>query len=84
MAKKSAAAISADTKFTREHYDRILLKIPKGTRDDLKAAAKAAGAPSVNAFIASVLEKETGLNLVLRGELPYKRKADGGKSETEK
>lgn len=84
MGKKSAAAISADTKFTREHYDRILLKIPKGTREGLKAAAKAAGAPSVNAYIASVLEKETGLELVLRGELPYKRKTDGIESETEK
>lgn len=84
MGKKSAAAISADTKFTREHYDRILLKIPKGTRESLKAAAKAAGAPSVNAYIASVLEKETGLELVLRGELPYKCKTDGIESKTEK
>ena len=50
----------------------------------MRALATEAGFASVNAYIAEILERETGERFALRGELPYKRKTDGGESETEK
>lgn len=81
MAKTSAAQAAASERYKRGHYDRILLQLPAGSREKLRTAATAAGFSSVNGWIASILEKETGELFTLRGELPYKRKSTGDNSE---
>lgn len=41
---------AAVAKYVKTHYDRIDLRVEKGFRDEIKAAASASG-ESVNAFI---------------------------------
>jgi len=48
--KTSKAAQKAVQKYVSNNYDRIVLTLPKGTRDQIKAAAAAAG-ESTNTFI---------------------------------
>ena len=84
MAKTSKAAQAAAGRYQAAKYDQIRINVPKGRRAELAAAAKAAGASSLSSWLLGLAERETGLDLVLRGELPYKRKTDGGESETEK
>lgn len=50
----SEAQKKAVTKYTRENYDKILVTIPKGERERIKAAAEAAGM-SMNAFIVDAI-----------------------------
>lgn len=50
----SEAQKKAVTKYTRENYDKILVTIPKGEREKIKAAAEAAGM-SMNAFIVDAI-----------------------------
>lgn len=73
-AKISPAQIAASEKYKREHYDRLQLLLPAGSRERLRAAATAAGFSSVNGWIAALLERETGERFRLTGELPYKKK----------
>lgn len=86
MAKASKAAQAAARKYAVSRYDQIRLQVPKGRRADLQAAAAAAGASSLSAWLLGLAERETGLELVLRGELPYKkmRSADDPGEQTEK
>ena len=82
MAKTTAAQAAASERYKKRNYDRVLLQLPAGSRDRLRAAAAAAGCGSVNAWIAGVLERETGERFTLRGELPYKKGgADPGPGE---
>ena len=76
----------ASNDYRRRHYDRILLQFPRGARDGLRAAAAAAGFASVNAWIAAVLERETGLELSLRGEFGPRKPGTARKNpeQTEK
>lgn len=88
MAKTTAAQAAASERYKRKNYDRILLQFPAGSRDRLKAAATAAGFRSVNAWIAALLERETGDAFTLRGELPHRNKrkipAENPAEQTEK
>mgnify|MGYP002509571563 FL=1 len=83
MPKQSPAQNAANERYKKKNYDRILLQFPLGSRDRLRALAAKAGFSSVNAYIADVLEHETGEHFSLRGELPWKA-AQNTKSETEK
>lgn len=58
----------ATHKYIRTHYDRIELQIPAGMKEKLKECAKQSGARSLQQWITTLLEKETGLDLVLKGE----------------
>ena len=48
--KVSKAQQKAVQRYVSNNYDRIVLTLPKGTRDQIKAAAVAAG-ESTNTFI---------------------------------
>lgn len=50
----SEAQKKAVTKYTRENYDKILVTIPKGEREKIKAVAETAGM-SMNAFIVDAI-----------------------------
>lgn len=73
-AKTSRAAQAAASRYRAANYDQVVLRMPKGRRADLADAARAAGYRSLSAWLLSLAERETGLQLVLRGELPHKRK----------
>lgn len=83
MPKQSPAQNAANERYKKKNYDRILLQFPLGSRDRLRTLAAEAGFSSVNAYIADVLERETGEHFTLRGELPWKA-VQKTKSETEK
>ena len=70
MAKNSSIA---NARYKIENYDRINLQLPRGSREALRAAAAAAGNASLNAWIASILERETGISLTMTGR-PWQRK----------
>lgn len=53
--KVSKAQQRAVNKYVKNNYDRILFTAPKGYKDDLKAAAAAAG-ESVNGYIKAAVD----------------------------
>lgn len=53
--KVSKAQQAAVNKYVRKNYDRILLTLKKGRKDDIKAAAAAAG-ESVNEYIMKAVD----------------------------
>ncbi|WP_298730465.1 Arc family DNA-binding protein [uncultured Subdoligranulum sp.] len=59
----SKAQIKATTKYEAAKYDKILVRMPKGQRAEVQAAADAAG-ESLNGYIVSAvkqrMEKESG------------------------
>lgn len=59
---------AANNDYKRRNYDRILFQFPKGSREALREFAKSAGYESVNAWVAAVLGRETGLDLALPGD----------------
>ena len=54
---KGKAAQAAVTRYKQKNYDRILVLLPKGERDRVKAYAKNQG-QSVNALIQDLLARE--------------------------
>lgn len=71
----------AVTKYTNTHYDRIDFKVPSGMRERLREHAESVGEKSLQRWIAGVLEKETGLELVLHGEFPPRKKPKEAQDE---
>ena len=65
---KTATEIKDD--YTRRNYDRILLKMPKGMRDEVKRVAAEQGV-SVNRYILEAVEQRSGLKLTLDNGLPW-------------
>ena len=53
--KVSRAQQKAVNKYVKNNYDKILVTVPKGDREKIKAAADAAG-ESVNAYIKKAVE----------------------------
>lgn len=51
------ASTKAKNKYNAENYERISLSVPKGKKDEYKAAAEAAGYYSLNKFIIDCIEK---------------------------
>ena len=77
--KPSHAAIR---RYRKANYDRIEFMVSAGKRDILQKLANEAGAKSLSAWIAGIIEKETGIPLVLTGELPaLKNKKDDEENE---
>ncbi len=54
MAAKTSAAVK--NKWNKENYDRIEIIVPKGKKDQIKAAADARG-ESVNSYINKAVEE---------------------------
>ena len=75
----------ANKKFVSTHYDRIEIQVPSGMRERLKEYAQEAGSRSLQQWISGILERETGLDLVLRGEFgpQAKPKEDSNEGEAE-
>ena len=44
-------------KYEKENYDKVLLRLPKGNREKIKAHAQQKGM-SVNAYIVDLIEKD--------------------------
>ena len=69
----------ATVEYERRNYDKVILKVPKGKKELIRAAADAAGV-SMNRFVLSCVEHETGLALTLDNALPWAQEC-AGKSE---
>ena len=50
------AAQAAVQRYEAKAYDKILVRVPKGRRDEIQAAAEAAG-QSVNAYIVEAVDR---------------------------
>lgn len=57
----SQAQNKATQKYIKTHYDTIVLRIPKGKKEEYKAAAIKRGM-SLNAFIINAIEKAAAEN----------------------
>ena len=53
----SKAQQKAVNKYVRENYDRVLLTMPKGKKDEYKAHAQSKGM-SLNAYIIGLIEAD--------------------------
>ena len=53
----SKAQQKADGKYEKENYDKVLLRLQKGSRDKIKAHAQQKGM-SLNAYIVDLIEKD--------------------------
>ena len=53
----------ATMKYVKAAYDRIEVKVPKGQRDAVRAAAEAKGYEGVQPYIIALLEADSGLQL---------------------
>lgn len=58
MAEISKAQRQCVSRYEAANYDRILLRLPKGRREAVKAQADAAG-KSLNAYLIGLIEGET-------------------------
>ena len=67
MNKMQQSQINANYRYARKTYDTIVLNVPKGAKEEIKALAEAQG-DSVNKYICKILERETGVKLTLDGE----------------
>lgn len=56
MGEEKFDQIRYNNDFNKEHYDRISLMLPKGTKEKLKQEAAARGYKSVNALIVAAIE----------------------------
>ena len=56
MSPASKAAQKAVTKYVKEKYDRVVLTMPKGKRDAIKAAAQAQS-ESLNGFVTTAIDE---------------------------
>lgn len=66
----------ATNKYARAHYDKFLITVPSGVKEQLRAYAEKAGAKSLNAWITELLERETGIPIVLHGDFPGNQKKE--------
>lgn len=57
----------------KRNYDRIELQVPKGAGPELKRLSQASGARSLGAFLAGIIERETGVKCTLDGEFPARK-----------
>lgn len=52
--------IKYQNEYNKQKYDRITIMAPKGTKERLQEAARAAGMRSVNEFILTAVEEKIG------------------------
>lgn len=63
----SESRLAANSRYEKKSYDKVLIRMPKGALEQLKAAAAAAD-ESLNRYILKALEDRSGLKLTLDGE----------------
>lgn len=73
MNKTPQSKLNANYRYVRKTYDTVVLSVPKGAKDELKALAAAEG-ESVNKYLSKILERETGVKLTLDGEFKTGKK----------
>ena len=54
----SKAQQKAVGKYESANYDKVLLRLPKGSREDIKIRAEQVGAKSLNAYIVGLIEAD--------------------------
>lgn len=57
MTPKEKSRIKYQTEYDRNHYDRIVIVVPKGKRDRIKRRANELG-KSVNGYIGELIDKD--------------------------
>ena len=67
---KTKSAYDYREEYAKKSYDRILLQMPKGARDQIAAKAAAAGV-STSRYILEAVESRSGLKLTLDNGLPW-------------
>ncbi len=67
------ARIKANSNFRVKAYDRLEITVPKGAGPELRRLAIEAGARSLGAFLAGIIERETGVKCTLDGEFPARK-----------
>ena len=58
--KKPFDSVKYKNDFNRQKYDQFLLTVPKGDKDRITTAAKAAGYKSRNEFILAAIREKMG------------------------
>lgn len=61
MKRKTYTSPEVKDRWNREHYDRVLITVPKGARDELRAAAERRG-QSVSAYIRALIIRDNAEN----------------------
>ena len=69
----NASRLKANAAYRANSYDRIELQVPKGAGPELKRLSQASGARSLGAFLAGIIERETGVKCTLDGEFPARK-----------
>jgi hypothetical protein len=67
---KTKSVYESRKEYAQKSYDRILLQMPKGARDQIAAKAAAAGI-STSRYILEAVESRSGLKLTLDNALPW-------------
>ena len=85
--KNSKARIAANNRYNAKAYDRINIAVPKGKKDEIKAAADQEG-KSVNAFINEAIDEKmsgAGVQSIAQPAPPsdHDRQQEQGSSETD-
>lgn len=57
MAQEQKNRIKYQTDYDREHYDRIVIVVPKGKRERIKKRASELG-KSMNGYISELIDKD--------------------------
>lgn len=75
--KNSKARIAANNRYNAKAYDRINIAVPKGKKDEIKAAADQEG-KSVNAYIIEAIdEKMSGASSAPPSDPDRQQEQDG-------
>lgn len=67
---KTKTAYESKLEYARKSYDRMLLQMPKGAREQIKQKADALGI-SASRYILEAVEMRSGLKLTLDNALPW-------------
>lgn len=73
MRKDSPSQIKARRAYALRSYDRMELVWPKGAKAELQKLSQASGARSLGAFLAGIIERQTGIKCTLDGEFPARK-----------
>ena len=58
--------------YAKQNYERLIIQVPKGMKEEIKKQADAAGT-SINRYVLEAVEQRSGLKLTLDGVLPWKK-----------
>lgn len=58
--RKEFDQVQYQNNYNKQNYDRVTIMVPKGDKDRITAAAKAAGYKSRNEFILAAIQEKMG------------------------